>query len=739
MNDQTEILDAPAQTEAPASSAEITISLDKVKGEVAAFDKINAGLAKLRKQHPSDLVVDVTTPAGMKLAITARAAYRDPRVALERARKSAKAPVLELGRSIDKFAAGIEEQLRIGESNYHDQIKVEEERKAREKKAAEEAEAARVQQIQGRIAFLFSTRPGRVFGKPAEAIHAALVDVQQQEIAEAVFAELTQAAIDAKELAEASLTDMYRKQRDQEAEAERQRTQAEENRRKQEELRKQQEDFEAQQRAHREQVARELAERQQAEEVERRARAKEALAQIQAEQKKLDDAKREEADRLAAIERKRLDDEAAEQRRIDDEKHRAEEQRRRDDRAAEEAAHRAAVDAAQKKPPRAAPMPPPCMGLSPWETPVELWQEEDRPRAKSMNVDPAAEKRYVRPRPPPGALHPRHGDRQAARRWACRSSSSRATSAMSTRAPVPVVRDRLRAALTGRWRSAARVQLDGEHINADAKSVTGFARKKWGEVDTEDVPIEYAAQFMHGLMITGRRLCLVAALRSFDDVDIFWTLRDDETIAAMRREARAVLVEHVLADVPPDPITFDDIKALFPLDNGLAAEATEEIAEKVEQLRDVKERIKVSRRPRPPSPSRSPSSSARMRGCASGRDIATWKAQNDTRLDQQALRGAHPEIFQQFTRTKAIRVLRFPSPRKASNEHRQPESRRDGPSRADPAREVLVVPRQAEAADGARAAEAHERRPHDAPGADGVQHEPRTCSSAARRASPRRS
>lgn len=343
MNDQTdtieELLDSRPggmPPEIPASSAEITLSIDKVKGEIAAFDKINAGLAKLRKQHPTNLVVDVTTPAGMKMAIAARAAYREPRVALERARKSAKAPVLDLGRSIDKFAAGIEEQLRIGESNYHDQIKVEEERKAREKKAAEEAEAARVQQIQGKIAFLFSTRASRVFGKPAEAIHAALVEVQQQEIAEAVFAELTQAAVDAKELAEASLTDMYRKQLAQEEEADRQRTQAEENRRKQEELRKQQEDFEAQQRAHREQIARELAERNAKEEAERAARKAEqdkidadraALArERQAEEDRKAAAERAEQDRIAAEARAKADAEAAEARRGADEA--AAEQRR---------------------------------------------------------------------------------------------------------------------------------------------------------------------------------------------------------------------------------------------------------------------------------------------------------------------------------------------------------------------------------------------------------------------------
>ena len=120
--------------------------------------------------------------------------------------------------------------------------------------------------------------------------------------------------------------------------------------------------------------------------------------------------------------------------------------------------------------------------------------------------------------------------------------------------------------------------LRAEHINGDAKSVNGFARKKWGETSTEDVPIEYAAQFMHGLGVTGRQFCMVAALRSFDDVDIFWTVRDDETIAAMREKCVRFWTECVQGGLAPDPIDFSDIKALFPLDNGEATEATPEIA-----------------------------------------------------------------------------------------------------------------------------------------------------------------
>lgn len=204
------------------------------------------------------------------------------------------------------------------------------------------------------------------------------------------------------------------------------------------------------------------------------------------------------------------------------------------------------------------------------------------------------------------------------------------------------------------------IHLDGEHINADAKSVTGFARKKWGEENTEDVPIEYAAQFMHGLMITNRRFCLVAALRSFDDVDIYWTKRDDETIAAMRQKEIVFWYDHVLTDVAPDTLTFDDVKLLFPADNGLSIDATDEVAIKVQELASVKAKIKDLEEAEEILKHQiadfiNPFTILRF----DGKEIASWKGQSAARLDVTALREEMPEIAAKYTKTTTTRVLRL--------------------------------------------------------------------------------
>jgi len=209
------------------------------------------------------------------------------------------------------------------------------------------------------------------------------------------------------------------------------------------------------------------------------------------------------------------------------------------------------------------------------------------------------------------------------------------------------------------------VEFAGEVVNADAKSVTGFARRKWGDIETEDCPIEYATQFMTGLMLAPgqRQHCLVAALRSFDDVDIYWTVRDDETIAAMRAKLVQFWIGHVLADVAPDPMIFDDIKALFPTDNGLAIEANDDIAEAVRELIEVKAHKKVyEEREEVLKTQIGDYIRPNARLTYHGIDLMSFKGQNDTRVDITELKQAMPDVYQRFCNTKVIRVLRHVKP-----------------------------------------------------------------------------
>lgn len=120
---------------------------------------------------------------------------------------------------------------------------------------------------------------------------------------------------------------------------------------------------------------------------------------------------------------------------------------------------------------------------------------------------------------------------------------------------------------------------DGELINIEIKTVHASQASQWGEEGTDEIPIAYAAQCMHGLMVTGRELSLVAALIGADDLRVYKVVRDPEFIVTMREREVAFWQENVLAGVPPDPLTLIDLKFRYPRDSGKEIEANESIAD----------------------------------------------------------------------------------------------------------------------------------------------------------------
>jgi putative phage-type endonuclease len=303
------------------------------------------------------------------------------------------------------------------------------------------------------------------------------------------------------------------------------------------------------------------------------------------------------------------------------------------------------------------------MGLSPWSTPLELWEKKTG-RAKPRPVDPVREKVLERGKRLEATIFEMLLDR-------LREDGLQVEVIATNERYADLHHPFLSCEIDFELRVTGEIQvgdeiiaLDGEHINGDCKSVSGFARKKWGVESTEDVPIEYAAQFMHGLGVTCRKYCLVAALMGLDDVRVYWVVANDETIQAMREKCVEFWINHVQADVPPDPINFSDIKALFPLDNGQATEASEEVAEQVAELRAIKTRIKDLEERETTltfdiGQAISPNAILEFNGV----QLATWKAQGSSRLDASALKDDHPDLYEQYVKRSTIRVLRLTKPK----------------------------------------------------------------------------
>jgi colicin import membrane protein len=274
---------------------ELTAGIASVSSEVAKFDGIAAGLAALEKAHPKDIACEVTTTAGMKQAIAGRAAWREPRIAVEKARKAAKAPVLELGRAIDTFAKELETKLLAGESHYDDQIKAEEARK----EALRIEAAKRVLKLQADIDAI-KAYPAQFAGQHSDAISLAFVRMESEP--PAGYDEFQKEADAAHAAALTQLHVFYTAAVEREQEAAR--------------IKAEQEAEAARLKAEREELARLRAEQ---EKRDAEARAAQAEAdRLERQRIAAERAKLEEEQRAARAEQKRLDDEAAAARRAAD-------------------------------------------------------------------------------------------------------------------------------------------------------------------------------------------------------------------------------------------------------------------------------------------------------------------------------------------------------------------------------------------------------------------------------------
>lgn len=313
-----------------------TTATTNTDGKIAEYSQTAAALSDLRTRL-ANVVFDVTTTAGMKQAVAARAEVRGYRVSLEKLRKEIKEPALERCRLIDIEARNITEQLESLESPINAMIKAEEARREAEKQAKIEAERKRVAAIHTKIDGFrraVSDATGLTSAEIA-VIRNELAATRFEELWPVQFEEFADEAKAARDSAVIGLADLQ----DRVARQEREAAQIEADRKELAELKRLQEE-----QAQREAQARAAAEAQARAE---REAADRAAAEERARAEAKAKAEREEADRLAAVAR------AEEEKRLQAERERlaaerAEfERQQREVREAEEARERVAREKAE--------------------------------------------------------------------------------------------------------------------------------------------------------------------------------------------------------------------------------------------------------------------------------------------------------------------------------------------------------------------------------------------------------
>lgn len=194
--------------------------------------------------------------------------------------------------------------------------------------------------------------------------------------------------------------------------------------------------------------------------------------------------------------------------------------------------------------------------------------------------------------------------------------------------------------------------------NIEAKSANQFAAKNWGEQGTDEIPVYYSAQGMHGMMITGAPATIFPVLIGSDDFRVYELQRDEEIIASIR-QAEVEFWGRIQRREPPDPVNESDLLRMFPRSTGEEIQASDQIVGKFNQLKSLIRREKMLA---------SDIEDLQLEIKMFMRDAAvlkfgatvlgSWKEQSTDRIDVNRLRTEQPDIAAQFIKTTNSRVFR---------------------------------------------------------------------------------
>ncbi|GJL37865.1 endonuclease [Enterobacter hormaechei] len=195
--------------------------------------------------------------------------------------------------------------------------------------------------------------------------------------------------------------------------------------------------------------------------------------------------------------------------------------------------------------------------------------------------------------------------------------------------------------------------------NIEIKTVSPFKAKEWGEVQTDAIPVHYTAQAMHGLMVTGKQVCVFGVLIGGDDFRIYRVERDEETIQAIL-EKEVAFWDRIKNLNPPEATSVSDISLMFEKDAGTSIEADGKALVLFNDLRDMKSRFKSLEEEIEVSEEKLKLYMQEHSILTlDGKPLCTWKTQVSNRFDQKAFQLEHPGLYEKFKKTTSSRVFRM--------------------------------------------------------------------------------
>lgn len=188
-------------------------------------------------------------------------------------------------------------------------------------------------------------------------------------------------------------------------------------------------------------------------------------------------------------------------------------------------------------------------------------------------------------------------------------------------------------------------------VPLEIKSSDAFMADTW----KEGIPLNYQIQIQQQILIMGAPYGYLVVLHGGNSPEFYTVPADREFHEQLIRLTRDFWENHILAQIPPEPITLDDASSLWPGDTGVKVEGGEALyelwgtyglmqAEAVEinnKLDAVKLQLQIAMKDAVELTHR-------------GQTLFTWRPRKGTtKFDDKAFQAEHPGLYPKYLKTGA--------------------------------------------------------------------------------------
>ncbi len=195
----------------------------------------------------------------------------------------------------------------------------------------------------------------------------------------------------------------------------------------------------------------------------------------------------------------------------------------------------------------------------------------------------------------------------------------------------------------------------------ECKTASEYMSKLFGEEGSDQVPDYYLTQCLWYLLITGCKVIDLAVLIGGNKFRMYRIERDEDLIQSIFSQVKAFWFNHVIADVPPDPSTFDDVLHRWSKHIvGKQVEADFEHIKLAEELISVQKTKKDAEAREDEIKLKIVSTMQDAETMINqGKAICTYKEQSSTRIDSKSLKAEEPDLFKKYCKESSTRVFRI--------------------------------------------------------------------------------